>query len=393
MNFYNPYKNIFFYYRGPSLRNSYAEDTQIEDNTTKALINTLEASDKRLLDTFLKVFEIKYDAFSRIKYDLQVAKSNSRPDAAITLGDLEILIECKVKIPLTREQLLHHLREINGGYLLCITNKKEDEIIVHALKDKRIRFILWSEVYIIFEDFLKTIEDENSKFVIKQFLEYLEIINMSPFTGWNKKDFEAFLNIELDTNKELRLRVKDKFAVYIKALLESAKKIMAIEGHESRVGNVKLDSRHIWAVIGTTISNIINVPHFNFAIDSDAFSLGIQIEGKKPTYKTLEKIELDMDRVLKMLRDLNGYVFMIKMREEISVQKWKSFDLARINLNKELATEDVQYIIKKSRQYKYFEYRIAKIYQRDEKVLHNQSFLDESVNTIKQLKEFYDFVS
>jgi hypothetical protein len=39
----DPHKNIFYYYRGPSSRENeeIIYDSQIEDNTTKALINCL----------------------------------------------------------------------------------------------------------------------------------------------------------------------------------------------------------------------------------------------------------------------------------------------------------------------------------------------------------------
>jgi hypothetical protein len=48
----SPYQNIFFYYRGPTSKtleeSEPAMDRQLEDNTTKALINVLEHSDSSL---------------------------------------------------------------------------------------------------------------------------------------------------------------------------------------------------------------------------------------------------------------------------------------------------------------------------------------------------------
>jgi hypothetical protein len=55
MGKYNPYKNIFFYYRGPSSERKVDQpDKQIEDNTTKAVINTLDYSERGLLEIIRK---------------------------------------------------------------------------------------------------------------------------------------------------------------------------------------------------------------------------------------------------------------------------------------------------------------------------------------------------
>src|ERR1035437_10853744 len=124
MRLFNPYQNIFYYYRGSSNKKiNDIPDTQIEDNTTKALINTLNYSDKRLLKNLLDYLDIKYPNFDEAKFDLQVYRDICKPDAAIYLDKLEIFIESKVHINLTPEQLINHLTQLSDdGYLLCITN-------------------------------------------------------------------------------------------------------------------------------------------------------------------------------------------------------------------------------------------------------------------------------
>ena len=79
-------------------------------------------------------------------------------------------------------------------------------------------FITWSEVYTFFKGQLRIHKEDQTRFLINQFLNYLETINVAPFNGWNKNDFEAFLNLEDDPKRELRIRVKKKLSQYLKEL-------------------------------------------------------------------------------------------------------------------------------------------------------------------------------
>jgi hypothetical protein len=189
MRLFNPYQNIFYYYRGNSNKNiNGIPDTQIEDNTTKALINTLNYSDKRLLNNLLDYLNIKYPHVDEAKFDLQVYRDISKPDAAIYLDKLEIFIESKVHINLTPKQLINHLTELSEeDYLLCITNNDSDQTIVSSIHDKRLKFTTWKNIYYNLEQSFKHLENQQSRFVIKQFLEYLENINMAPFTVGKKE--------------------------------------------------------------------------------------------------------------------------------------------------------------------------------------------------------------
>src|SRR4051794_10546223 len=56
------HRNIFFYYRGPSLSDAdgAAQAKQVEDNTTKALINTLDLGGPDLAYSFLDFVAITW---------------------------------------------------------------------------------------------------------------------------------------------------------------------------------------------------------------------------------------------------------------------------------------------------------------------------------------------
>lgn len=131
MKKYNPYRNIYYYYRGPSNIIKDHVDTQIEDNATKAFINTLENSNSILLESFLKELDINIKNFTPVVYDLQVSKKLSRPDAEILIDNkYTISIESKVDASLDKEQIRNHLDSIVKGYLICITKKDEDIKII-----------------------------------------------------------------------------------------------------------------------------------------------------------------------------------------------------------------------------------------------------------------------
>lgn len=218
MKKYNPYRNIFYFYRGPSHREKRDIDKQLEDNTTKALINSLEYSNKNLLFNFFKHLNIKIKDSKVVNFDLQVGEDLSRPDALIQIDANNYFIESKIDAPLYRDQIERHLKADSTSFLICITPREKDIEIIKEIGKNNLAFITWSEVYTFFKGQLRIHKEDQTRFLINQFLNYLETINVAPFNGWNKKDFEAFLNLEDDPKRELRIRVKKKLSQYLKEL-------------------------------------------------------------------------------------------------------------------------------------------------------------------------------
>lgn len=395
MSKYNPYKNLFFYYRGPSSRKVDDEpDKQIEDNTTKALINTLSNSEKGLLKHFLNKsnIAIQVNDNDNVDYDLQISKDESRPDASIKISQYEVCIESKIDSPLRKDQINKHLQSISKGFLICITPRKNDITITHQIDKSNLKFITWKDIYIYFQNYVA--EKDQTKFVLAQFLEYLEAINMSPFNGWDRKDFEAFLYIEDDPQEENRIRVKKKLEGYLKELKEILNKEklyvdLEIGGKGGKLG--RLDREHIWGVLAKPDIKPINQPHFSFILNSDFFSIGIQIEGTKPSKKIYQKIKSKENVLYNILTELEGYNFIVRNRYNIRVQLWDSYEVANIRLGKEAKENDLEYLTKKIGQYDRVELRCVKIFKRDAKEIKDKSFLEASKNIMRELKDFYSF--
>src|SRR6516165_8818051 len=81
------YQNCFYYFRGPSSKQQPAElDTQVEDNTTKALVNVLEHSHRNLTTSFLRwVVGQEVVPATEFEYFLQ-RRPDSPAEAKLLLG-------------------------------------------------------------------------------------------------------------------------------------------------------------------------------------------------------------------------------------------------------------------------------------------------------------------
>lgn len=391
----NPYRNIFYYYRGPSSKNQLI-DRQLEDNTTKALINTLELSSDSLLETFLGELKVPFEFTSRPQYDLQIAEDYSRPDAVIKVGNTKIYIESKVQASLDVKQLKRHIISIDNSFLVYLTQNEKDKDEILALNNKKIKYLSWYQLYEIFSGYMNSHEDEANNLILKHFLKYLESINMSPFTGFQKEDFDAFLFVEEDPKKEIRGLVKNKFQKYLDELLTLTKKDTNFKGMSIHVGNLKKNYTGIWAALyNGKVGNLINQPHFQFNLNNNRFQIGVMVEGQHPTRKFLKNIEKDVNGFFKILKLLEGFTFEIHKRLNVEniPRKFRHFPVATLKLGDEIVIDDIFYIINKAKQYELFVFYCYTSIPRDDKNLNTKLFVKTSLNYLNKVKPYYDFTS
>lgn len=178
-----PSSKYFFYYRGPSKNRELSlYDFQVEDNTTKSLINIFEFCCQSgfgdLFERFLK--EIGAPKRPVAYFRLQKGLSDSRPDALIDLADYNIHIESKVRAKLDIGQIKRHLEDIGAqDILVVITNDWQNKKQISEIGDRRLRYLDWAEVHKLCLKSVEAIRADRHMVailhLIEQFIDYMEV--------------------------------------------------------------------------------------------------------------------------------------------------------------------------------------------------------------------------
>ncbi len=387
----SPYRNIFMYYRGASVDQTQA-DRQLEDNITKSLINLFEHSDKNLLKEFLKSIGIIISP-DNVTFDLQVAIPGSRPDALIRANECDIYIESKFVAPFDGGQLQNHLDNIEG-YLLYISKEKYKEEIKQKYCD--VIFLTWTEIatFIIKESDNTYPENTITNFLSKQYINFMEELNMIPFRGWTNRDFESFLvtdNQNAIIAEDERKRVKEKLEQFLNESKENIdQKCDFYKDCKLHMGY--LDKEHVWCAIKFSDGKLINQIHVSVIMNAYNFSIGIQIEGHQPTQKGIKKIKNDKEKFQKILEKLTDFNYVIRKRFQIQASKWDSDVVAQIALGQEITNDDLDYIVKKMEKYDYVELRIARIFEKHKVIGKGEKFIEDCADSIVILNEIIQFL-
>lgn len=250
----DPHQNLFFYYRGPSSSENKSTEIQVEDNTTKSLINVLEFLNSLGLDSFLnRLFQRANIPLSKvISFKLQIHGEVSRPDALVSLSSRDVFIESKVQAVLEEDQILRHLKFLKkNDVLLIITNNRNDSEKVKEWNDPRLRFLTWDDIHSVAREIFNSVKKDKKliavRIMLKQFIDYLEVVALTEFNGFREEDFDFFV----DYNKYYLPILKKK----IDSLAETVKQNLPTELSEyqrSFVGNMPKDMKpdnSIWVAI------------------------------------------------------------------------------------------------------------------------------------------------
>lgn len=307
---FDPHKNIFYYYRGPSKSETedIIYDTQIEDNTTKVLINCLEYCDNSLLKQFIDYFNLKLKYSSKPQYLLQVSKSKSRPDAQIKAVESSIYIESKVTAGINEKQIENHLKELNkDDTLLFITANTDAEIA----ERQNLMHIKWSDIHKCFSSY----ETKSSKerFIVNQFTNYLEVIGLSDFTGFNNDDFDFFIN-RIDDYKPI---VRNKIGKFGNEIYRSLNDEIRSLYTDRYIGNIPKTFDDVWFGIRKTQNRTNVFRHCNFVISINSEILNFYVvirdgkyTDKKPIGIFYKKIKNNKDEFKEILNSFEDRYYL-----------------------------------------------------------------------------------
>lgn len=298
--------NIFYYYRGAKQRGR-KQEQQLEDNTTKALINTLQHCDSAVATEFLKSLGITIANDSTIEFELQKPtigyekirhrtqrlllaivgtpqhgnasictqlvgpfEGNSRPDAWIYGEDFVVLLESKVGDS-----------ALEPNQMRCHWQKLQMDIQLPP----RCKILTWAEVHQFFANRLPDLQ-EKDKWLVEQFTQYLEWTGMTKFVGFEESVFEFFVHEEKDPRVKQWMR--NTMCALAEQVLHSDHGLRAFDGFYTHyhVGNFGKKDDHFWVAFGPP--NFRKLAHQTVSLHDYGLDVFVNVE-LLPAVKRLRK--------------------------------------------------------------------------------------------------------
>ena len=279
----DPHRNVFYYYRGASRDSDELplRDPQLENNTTKALVNLLEFTPPDVgLKTFFRAAKLQPprralvqkplfslqrmpEAVSRAQKKMLVVITShfsraitrggtpgGNPDAWVysPSGSWAVMIESKVLGPVGMRQISGHLRR--AGW--------RGDVIRGSMS--------WSDLHRQFATASLPSRDRTMQFLVGQFVKYLEAIGMSRFNGFDANDFAFFV----EGDKDYRPILKEKLHHFAEAVAHRLPHKIQREYGSLFQGKLRTGTRGAWVAIRSKRQEGNPFKFCNFTIELDA---------------------------------------------------------------------------------------------------------------------------
>jgi len=242
----------------------------LEDNTTKALVNTLKHCSPIVAMKFLEWLEIT--AMRKVEFELQKPtigtekirrtsqrlllglvdkpekdvdsictelegpiNGDSRPDAWLYGENFVVLIESKVgKDSLELNQMRCHFRKLEKD----------------SSQPPKCQVRTWAKVHQFFVKLVSELKDKN-KWLVEQFIEYLEWKGMAEFIGFEEGMFEFFVHDEKEA--ETKKWIRDTMGLFAEKVLHNPNGLQVLDASfykSYHVGIFGTEDDHFWVAFG-----------------------------------------------------------------------------------------------------------------------------------------------
>jgi len=310
--------NVFYTYRGPGTEAD--RDQQLENNVTKALINTLRLGGEAVWRPFLAWVGIagatradfllqrrdlpsRNAAHRRHRVLLGISKSKSAwapgvragptyeslPDAWIYGDGFAVLVESKVGgSDFTPKHMGAHLAR------LASAEHAPPKIVLRT----------WRDVHGFFHDLLPSLTDAATLLLVGQFIQFLEYSDMSGFTGFQRDHFDYFLlHDDDDARRWVRAQIDD-FAARVQTGLYKVEPFY----EDCHVGNLKRSDSHCWAAFGPgpPFKRCEERAHQSISLSAAGLRMFVNVETKPATKRLKGVVEHCRDEFRKALRELHA---------------------------------------------------------------------------------------
>jgi len=321
------HRNVFYYYRGPARERSLI-DRQLENNTTKALVNVLENCSLTLTIQFLRWlgvdtasrqthFELQSETIGerriqRAKKKLLLGlvggrsaenvpsveaapEGSSLPDAWIYGDDFVILIESKLGPRLDASQKARHMGRLGA-------DAEESQLT-------------WQEIHDFFNDIPGLAGVDH--FLVPEFTRYLEYTGMATTSTVTKELFDFLLNPEDAEGKRWVRETMHALAITVAGKLERPTLNV-------NVGNIQKEPGG-WYSCWVTLSRSEHAStEAHITIELLPYELNIYANVDTATIRRLFKgLEKRPEAFRAMLATLEGFDITVNDRRRLQVQKFE----------------------------------------------------------------------
>jgi len=335
------HRNVFYYYRGP-IKDKSPIDQQLENNTTKALVNVLENCSAALTEQFLNWLGVN-SASQKIHFELQRGtigerriqraknklllgivggpsadvplssespEGQSLPDAWIYGDDVVILVESKFGPRLDVKQRALHMK------LLGV--------------DAEERRVTWQEVHEFFNGMQGLAGVD--RFLVQQFTRYLEYVGMATNRAVTEELFDFLLNPE---DAEGKRWVRETMRALAKMVADGLDPSLQVN-----VGNIQREPGG-WYSCWVTLSGSEHAStEAHITIDLWPYELDISANVDTATIRRLFKgLEKAPEAFRAMLANLEGFDMTVHDRKPSKPRKFEYVPVMKFRSGPYIADE------------------------------------------------------